>query len=456
MHLKLNTLVLGILLVIIYSTSVVGQDIFYVIETGTYEQLKNLLEQGVDPNQLNDEGKTPLIKALFEANNFKKAELLIEYGADINGKDGKGITPLMYASYKDKYIDIVKFLIKHKVDVNEGSLNGWTPLALAAIYNQKADTARVLIEAGAEVNIEVDGLDLFMMALARTDSPEIIKAFVEHGRNVNTRFKHKTTPLMIACGYNDNEEIIYTLLELGANPLLKDEIGNTAADYILNNEALSSSEITQLLQNFIGGYNSDNKDFTVISTDSIAHETGFGIKGRATNKNNASYAAVNFQIFSDNIMVENAYNILPVRNKAVFDFSWVHLFDKDITYGDVDVNISIEPINPVIYVNGLRIEILIIDITRRDIQILVNVKNVSDKRKYFDRRDVVCKVPGMNTLKYPEHYTSELYPGDIIERTMLSYYLPYGFEDISKIKEFSLHYLVGFTHVEKIFEFKIN
>ena len=73
-----------------------GQSIHQDVIEGNVALVRRELSKGVDVNQKNDEGRTPLHLAAGISNK-KIAELLIENGANINSKDKRGLTPLDYA-----------------------------------------------------------------------------------------------------------------------------------------------------------------------------------------------------------------------------------------------------------------------------------------------------------------------------------------------------------------------
>ena len=73
-----------------------GQSIHQDVIEGNVALVRRELSKGVDVNQKNDEGRTPLHLAAGISNK-KIAELLIEKGANINSKDKRGLTPLDYA-----------------------------------------------------------------------------------------------------------------------------------------------------------------------------------------------------------------------------------------------------------------------------------------------------------------------------------------------------------------------
>ena len=73
-----------------------GQSIHQDVIEGNVALVRRELSKGVDVNQKNDEGRTPLHLAAGIANK-KIADLLIEKGANINSRDKRGLTPLDYA-----------------------------------------------------------------------------------------------------------------------------------------------------------------------------------------------------------------------------------------------------------------------------------------------------------------------------------------------------------------------
>ena len=73
-----------------------GQSIHQDVIEGNVALVRRELTKGVDVNQKNDEGRTPLHLAAGIANK-EIAELLIEKGANINSRDKRGLTPLDYA-----------------------------------------------------------------------------------------------------------------------------------------------------------------------------------------------------------------------------------------------------------------------------------------------------------------------------------------------------------------------
>ena len=147
---------------------------------GNIEAVKQHLAAGTDVNAKDDEGETPLLRAIsfasFTTRNQKRhketIELLVNNGADVNIGCDKGRTPLIAAiqgsfyeyikggNGKDKVKrlkgkDTVKLLIENGADVNVGNVNslglGETPLHIAALAS-KSEIIEFLIKAEADVN----------------------------------------------------------------------------------------------------------------------------------------------------------------------------------------------------------------------------------------------------------------------------------------------------------------
>lgn len=64
---------------------------------GNTEKVKQLIQQGADINQRDDNGRTGLMFAVINT-HYETMKLLLEYGADVNAKSNQGGTALMGAA----------------------------------------------------------------------------------------------------------------------------------------------------------------------------------------------------------------------------------------------------------------------------------------------------------------------------------------------------------------------
>ena len=127
-----------------------------------------------------------------------------------------------------QYLDVESFIGS---DFSLYEING--PLLLWAagdVSNPAIITA--LVERGGDIN-EVDG-NFFGTPLtaAAADSmyPEILREIVRLGGDIHVRAQSENTALMTAAMYNFNDNIVETLVELGANINDVNEYNQTALD----------------------------------------------------------------------------------------------------------------------------------------------------------------------------------------------------------------------------------
>ena len=64
---------------------------------GNTERVKELIHQGADLNQRDDNGRTALMFAAINM-HYESMKVLLEYGADVNARSDKGGTALMGAA----------------------------------------------------------------------------------------------------------------------------------------------------------------------------------------------------------------------------------------------------------------------------------------------------------------------------------------------------------------------
>lgn len=230
---------------------------------GDVESARILLNAGADPNAtIPDWGGTALIIA-STMGQTDVVEALLDKGADPNYKDGNSFTALHSAVRNSDYgedageraiaVATVKVLIAHGADVNarlnqekptvrgldELELQGATPLALAAEVNN-LDAIKALVAGGADPNIptEKGTTPLMLAAGAATDvqrarsieeramAIDTAKYLVDHGADVNAVGEFGWTALH-AASYQGLNDLIEFLVNKGAKPDVKDQLGQT-------------------------------------------------------------------------------------------------------------------------------------------------------------------------------------------------------------------------------------
>lgn len=234
-----------------------GQDLFLAIDHRNTAEVQALLKKGADPNSRNGLEFTPLyiasasyqmdvmgdlLKAgadvdaesnygtplMFAAatGNIYGANILLAKGANVNATRNDGMTILMMASYSGNPA-FVGELLKRNADVNTKDDNGANALMYAArTGNDKA--GELLLNAG----VDVDGFDndqmTPLMAAAKAGHTSFAKMLMDHKADPNKKDKVGQTSLMLAAKYNDNAELVKTLVAGGADANAKDSKGRTA------------------------------------------------------------------------------------------------------------------------------------------------------------------------------------------------------------------------------------
>ena len=120
------------------------------------ERVRQSLQQGLDVNKADAEGRTALMMAAFDGYT-EVVELLVEHGAEVDLCDGAGRTALMYAA-SGPFPQTVELLIKGGADVNLiDTVERWTALMFAAAEGHQP-VVEVLLRHGADIDVtDADG-----------------------------------------------------------------------------------------------------------------------------------------------------------------------------------------------------------------------------------------------------------------------------------------------------------
>jgi ankyrin repeat protein len=117
------------------------------------KKVAQLIEQGVDVNELDSGGDAPIVMAAYKGDP-DIVLLLLQAGADLTAVDpGMKATALHAASYAGR-TEAAKLLIQFGVAIDkQGPFNGYTALH-DAIWQGNLQTAKLLIDSGANLSLQ--------------------------------------------------------------------------------------------------------------------------------------------------------------------------------------------------------------------------------------------------------------------------------------------------------------
>lgn len=182
------------------------EDFFVAILRDDDAAIAALLRRGFDPNTRDPKGQVGLTIALQNGSSKAFAALLASSQVNVEARNAQDESPLMMAALKGN-LEAVKALLARDADVNK---TGWTPLHYAA-------------SAGSRQHVA------------------IIALLLENHAYIDATSPNGTTPLMMAAQYGSNEAV-QLLLDEGADPTLKNQLGLTAADFALRVSRTESAD----------------------------------------------------------------------------------------------------------------------------------------------------------------------------------------------------------------------
>ena len=141
----------------------------------------------------------------------------------------------------------LKGLLEGWANIKEG---GFTPLHMAAAHSDSPDVVKALLDAGANIEVQNDqhGGTPLHIAAAHSDSPDVVKALLNAGANIEARDEDGWTPLHYAAQFSKFPDVVKVLLDAGANIDARTANADfTPADLIQRNHALKGTDAYSLL-----------------------------------------------------------------------------------------------------------------------------------------------------------------------------------------------------------------
>ena len=171
------------------------EDFFKAIELDNGAAVADLLRRGFDPNARDPKGQPALIVALRGDSRKAAAALIAARGLKVEERNAKDESALMLAALRGN-LSAARALIKLDADVNK---TGWTPLHYAASGTTQ-------------------------------DAAALVALLLEESAYIDAASPNGTTPLMMAVRYG-TADVARLLVEEGADPTLKNDLGLTAIDF---------------------------------------------------------------------------------------------------------------------------------------------------------------------------------------------------------------------------------
>lgn len=180
-----------------------------------------------------DRKEQSVLRIALETSNRELVIKLLDYGVDVNERDGHGETPLMYLlghrDSREKTMPFIRLLLERGADVDKlENFWGETPL-FPAVQTGYTEAVKLLLDMGANVKQVTHTGETLLHVAAETHSAEITRMLIKAGAELDPKNKLKQTPLHIAAHKNKLETVI-ALLDAGADPFVRDKNGKSPRD----------------------------------------------------------------------------------------------------------------------------------------------------------------------------------------------------------------------------------
>ncbi|RYP64180.1 hypothetical protein DL771_008871 [Monosporascus sp. 5C6A] len=183
------------------------------------ENTKLLLGAGANPNLAGDFKNSPLYLAFEGENSLELIQLLAENGADLLAKDTDGTTALHIAAQRDKRPE-VEYLAQKLGDIETTEISDIYASVLCECVLRpefNSELPQILVSRGLDVNRATEPHFTALHAACSKGSIDAVKWLLEKKSNVNMPGgKHGTTVCAAVESEKDAEEKVRLLLEKGA------------------------------------------------------------------------------------------------------------------------------------------------------------------------------------------------------------------------------------------------
>ena len=203
------------------------------IVSGSPREVAALLRAGADPNADSLSGE-PLLWLAVRMRRDDSAVALLQAGA--NPKTEYYRMNILFAVVSMRPscpVEVLRALVRAGSDVNTVNMyTGDTPL-MDALEHDAQPCVDLLLSSGAKTNVRNLAGGTALHSAAKGSSSVMVAKMLDLGLGIDSVMTEGTTPLMLAAQRRpeggENELVIATLLDHGANPCRKNLSGQSAA-----------------------------------------------------------------------------------------------------------------------------------------------------------------------------------------------------------------------------------
>ncbi|NMG02069.1 ankyrin repeat domain-containing protein [Azoarcus taiwanensis] len=140
---------------------------------GDTRQLVSLLNRGIDPNTIDEQGNSLLLLAAREG-HLRTVQAILQYRPNVLHRNLAGDSALMLATLGG-HRDVVDELLDAGAELNH---DGWTPLIYAA-FQGHLDLVEKFIERGADVHALAPNESNALMFAARNGHIQVVRRLLQ-------------------------------------------------------------------------------------------------------------------------------------------------------------------------------------------------------------------------------------------------------------------------------------
>lgn len=205
--------------------------------------------------------------------SMDSVQIIQKLGVDLATGEN-GFSPLVYASIRQNNVELFKYLLSHKAPLKDKTVR--TPIENNGLRSDLwaiTEPVKLLPAAVAEGNVDILRMLMAARPFSSDEISEALMAALGHEQIpaaeflltkttlVNYQDAQKFTPLHVAAGNANSPVMTKRLLELGADPYLKNHSGLDVFDWVdlsANGEGGASQDFSKV-QFILNTYKKDKK-----------------------------------------------------------------------------------------------------------------------------------------------------------------------------------------------------